>query len=94
MLSLFSISVQRTRSPSPPPPPTLPAGSDVLSGTDHMRLFVKNVSADYDTASLKTLFSRYGRVLKILPDPKRRTVTYVVRERGRGRRGQCGGVRK
>ena len=51
---------------------------------------MKNVPAEHDTASLRTLFSRYGRVLKILPDPKRRIVTYVVREGVEGGRGEGG----
>lgn len=64
-----------------------------------MRLFVKNVSADHDSSSLKSVFSRYGRVLKILPDLKRRNVTYVVSEEGRecegggGKGGRGAGIR-
>ena len=57
---------------SPSPPPSLPLSDAVV------RLFVKNVSADHNPASLKTVFSRYGEVIKMLPDPKRRNVTYVV----------------
>jgi hypothetical protein len=58
----------RARSPSPPPRPSEP---------DHMRLFVKNASADHSLEGLKTVFSRYGRVLRMVPDQKRKIVTYV-----------------
>ena len=72
-------SLQRMRSPSPPPPHP-PSGSSLsdLTGVEHIKLFVKNMSTDHSLAHLKTVFSRYGKVLKMLPDPKRKNITYIV----------------
>ena len=70
----------RVRSPSPPPllPTPTPHGADVPPSTEQVRLFVKNISTDHTPGSLKTVFSRYGRVWSVVPDPKRRNVAYVV----------------
>lgn len=54
------------------------SGPSDLSGVDHIKLFVKNMSADHSLTSLKTVFSRFGTVLKMVPDPKRKNVTYIV----------------
>jgi hypothetical protein len=68
----------RARSPSPPPqPPTAASALADLAGVDHVKLFVKNMSADHSPANLRTVFSRYGRVLKMVPDSKRKNVTYI-----------------
>ncbi|CAI8039033.1 Tudor domain-containing protein 1 [Geodia barretti] len=68
----------RARSPSPPPqPPAAASALADLAGVDHVKLFVKNMSADHNPANLRTVFSRYGQVLKMVSDPKRKNVTYI-----------------
>ena len=67
-----------SRSPSPPSSVSPAVSMESLPTTDYMRLFVKNISTDLDPSSLKSVFGRYGQVLMIKSDPKRRNVAYIV----------------
>lgn len=45
-----------------------------------MQLFVKNIPYGKSLENVKELFSKYGKVYEVVPDPSRQHVFFLVRE--------------